>query len=74
MDLYAEQSRSLQARAGTFEEWVRKYDTVGKRELGEWKRRAQVLAEGPRISLILPVYQTPEPWLRRCIEQSRSPR
>lgn len=52
----------------TYADWVRSYDTVGRRQLQEFAQRVGRLSQPPLISIILPVYRTPERWLRRCIE------
>lgn len=52
-----------------YEVWCRKYDTIGAPLLESFSRQAKELGErGPLISVLLPVYNTPEPWLRRCLE------
>jgi glycosyltransferase involved in cell wall biosynthesis len=58
----------LQPNAGTYEKWVRMYDTLTPPALTALRRRGAELAGGPLVSVLLPVYQTPERWLRRCIE------
>jgi glycosyltransferase involved in cell wall biosynthesis len=67
-DLFAEQPYRLQTQKGSYADWIRRYDTIGKLELDGLKQRVNKLADGPMISLILPVYQTPEAWLRRCLD------
>lgn len=58
-----------QRHAGSYTAWVRKYDTLSAENLAAMTRRGQLLAtDGPKISLIMPVYQTPERWLRRCLD------
>lgn len=49
--------------------WTRKYDTLGENSLTELRVRAQALSEaGPLISVLVPTYNTPETWLRRCLD------
>src|SRR5690606_34305838 len=49
--------------------WVRRYDTISPADRKEMERRGvQLAADGPLISLLLPVYQTPERWLRACLD------
>jgi glycosyltransferase involved in cell wall biosynthesis len=67
-DLFARQPHQLQMYGGSYSDWVRRYDTIGKLDLAALARRAQLLADGPLISLLLPVYQTPEKWLQRCLD------
>lgn len=51
-----------------YQVWVRRYDTLSSAKLRELKRRAQQMAGGPLISILMPTYQTPERWLRRCLD------
>lgn len=49
--------------------WTLKYDTFGESSLAAMRDRAHVLLEyGPMISVLLPTYDTPEQWLRRCLD------
>jgi GT2 family glycosyltransferase len=49
--------------------WVARHDTLTTEHLEDLRERAGRLeGSGPLISVLLPVYQTPEPFLRRCIE------
>jgi glycosyltransferase involved in cell wall biosynthesis len=50
-------------------DWVRRFDTLGDSMMLDLARRAERLGpDAPLISLLLPTYQTPERWLRKCIE------
>lgn len=66
-DLYAIQP-CMQGQGGSYADWIRRYDTIGKLELEGLKQRARSVGDGPLISLILPVYQTPQVWLRHCLD------
>jgi glycosyltransferase involved in cell wall biosynthesis len=66
-DLYAAQP-SMQAQGGSYADWVRRYDTIGRLELEGLRQRARKLGDGPLVSVVLPVFQTPEAWLRRCLD------
>ena len=49
--------------------WARKFDTFGESGLFRLRERAQALLEaGPLVSVLVPTYNTPSVWLRRCIE------
>jgi GT2 family glycosyltransferase len=67
-DLFSEQPYRSQQQAGSYADWVRRYDTIGRLELEAMRRRALDIGGGPLISLLLPVYETPEVWLRRCLD------
>jgi len=64
-DLFEQQAGN---RGGSYPDWVRRYDTLHKPELEHLRQRADRIADAPLISLVLPVYATPETWLRRCID------
>lgn len=67
VDALARRGSLAEARED-YAEWVRRYDTVDARDLPLLAQRAGSLAVKPLISLILPVYETPERWLRRCLD------
>lgn len=49
--------------------WVARHDTLTTEHLEDLRERAARLGpSAPLVSVLLPVYQTPEAWLRRCIE------
>lgn len=53
----------------SYDAWVRQFDTLSEERLVAMQDRARTLeSTGPLISILLPVYQTPERWLRRCID------
>ena len=66
-DLYAVQP-SMHAQRDNYADWVRRYDTIGRLELEGLRQRVRKLGDGPLISVVLPTYQTPETWLRRCLD------
>lgn len=52
-----------------YQTWCHKYDTLTLPMLAALREHAQELAKaGPLISVLLPVYNTPERWLRRCLD------
>ncbi|AWV06418.1 hypothetical protein C9I47_0697 [Lysobacter maris] len=52
-----------------YQNWVRRFDTLSADGMEALLRReAGFGARRPLISILLPTYQTPERWLRRCIE------
>jgi len=49
--------------------WVLRYDSFSHAELAEMGERGQALAVGgPLVSILLPVHDTPERWLRCCLD------
>src|SRR3546814_19640790 len=63
-----------QRPAGSYAAWVRKYDPLSVADREAMASRGQALAvDGPKISLLVPVYQPPELWLRSCLERVLEP-
>ena len=61
--------RVLRDQAGGYAGWVARHDTLTTERMENLRRRAERLgAAAPLVSILLPTYQTPERWLRRCIE------
>ena len=54
--------------ARSYAGWVRRYDHVCPADLSMFARRAARLGGGPTFSILLPAYETPERWLRACID------
>lgn len=68
--LYADYRRRMRPQGvSEYDVWTRMYDTFGPAELDAFAGRARALGEcAPLISILVPVYDTPEPWLRRCLD------
>ena len=66
-DLYERQA-AVPRQHGNYAEWVRRYDAIAKSGVEMLRRRAARIEDPPLISLLLPVFQTPEVWLRRCLD------
>lgn len=61
--------RLLPDNVGDYAGWVARFDSLTAERMDELHARAGRLgSDGPLVSILLPVYQTPERWLRRCIE------
>lgn len=58
----------VKAGERSYARWVLQYDTFTDSRRAELESRAKRLLVGPLISVIVPVYETPEKWLRRCVE------
>src|SRR3546814_7748934 len=73
--LYRDYRRRLSpGDTGSYAYWVARYDTLTSERMEELRARAESLgAGGPLFSILLPIYQTPERWLRRCIESVLAP-
>lgn len=48
--------------------WVQLYDTLDAKDRQMMRERARLLEDGPLVSILVPVYETPERWLRRCLD------
>jgi GT2 family glycosyltransferase/glycosyltransferase involved in cell wall biosynthesis len=64
-------ARPLLPTPHTYGDWVRAYDTLTRADRAAIRRRIDAMADPPVISVIVPVFGSPEPWLRRCIESVR---
>lgn len=61
--------RQLRNQPGDYAGWAARFDTITADIGVELAARANRLgADAPSISVLVPVYQTPERWLRKCIE------
>ena len=54
-----------------YTDWVERFDQFDEDERASLSARLQTLTESPLVSIIVPVYNTPEPLLRRAIESVR---
>lgn len=48
--------------------WVLLYDTLPPRDIESFRSRVEVLQHRPLVSILVPVYDTPDKWLRRCLD------
>lgn len=51
-----------------YRKWIQKYDTLTDEDRNKIRRRLANLSQKPLISLVMPVYNVEEKWLRLCIE------
>lgn len=54
-------------RGEDYRAWVRRYD-LPQHDRHQLMQRVKELPRRPLISVLVPVYNTPEKWLRRCID------
>lgn len=67
--LYRGYRRRLLPEEGDYAGWVARHDTLTTERMEGLRSRADSIGDsGPLVSILLPTYQTPERWLRRCIE------
>lgn len=55
-------------RAALYQEWIRKYDTITEEDRLTIRDRIETLPSKPTISILMPVYNVDEKWLRKAIE------
>lgn len=59
-------------RSDRYPEWVQMRDTITERDRQEMAEYIKTLSYQPQISILLPVYNVPESYLRAAIESVRS--
>jgi len=57
--------------AGTYAQWVRRYDTLSDKDLQAIRSWQATFASKPAISILLPVYHPPLEFLRAAVESVR---
>lgn len=73
---YALRDRTKESAPGRsptneYGDWVARYDTLSSDDLTKISAHIAGFAERPFISVLVPLYNTPESFLRRCIESVR---
>ena len=63
--------RTRRGRAFSYQRWVASYDTLGDEDRRELAARLPFLRSRPLFSVLMPVYETDEQWLRRAVESVR---
>jgi len=51
-----------------YQAWIGAYDTLSKTDLAAIQARIGAMAYRPKLSLIMPTYNTPTKWLRRVLD------
>lgn len=63
------ESHAVRADAAhTYEAWLENYDRLTPQDIEEARAACVAWEFQPRVSVLVPVYNTGEKWLRRCIE------
>ncbi|WP_454832133.1 glycosyltransferase family 2 protein [Pseudoxanthomonas wuyuanensis] len=65
--LMSQQPYAQQPSGFDYADWVRRFDTLDESS-HSWDARVIALPMKPLISVLVPVYNTPERWLRRCLD------
>lgn len=66
--LYGRYAPGMLASIGDYSTWVEQFSTLSKRAAGQLRKQARKLAQQPTISVVVPVYNPDEQWLRCCLE------
>lgn len=56
----------------SYADWIARHDTLTHEELHAMQRRARSMSKPPRISIVMPVYNTPAKLLRECIDSVKA--
>lgn len=60
--------RDRRSTERSYADWIRAYDTLSGGDRAAIAARIAAMGQSPTISVIVPLYNTPEALLRRCIE------
>jgi GT2 family glycosyltransferase len=63
--------RLIQPIVKNYAEWIQNFDTLSGRDRNAIRKRVTQLSYRPIISVVVPLYNTPEQYLRRCIDSVR---
>ena len=66
--LYGQFMQRGKAASAYYGEWIEQNDTISTHDWKAMRRASKSLGLQPLISIVLPVYNTPEAWLHRCID------
>ena len=65
---YARYVEDVRGSCIDYPSWAAKFDTLSEADVARLRVAAESLPVRPLLSVVMPVYQTPEKWLRRCID------
>ena len=60
--------RSRMKEEDLYQLWIERYDRIDDEQRAQMKSRIESMPIPPVISVVVPIYNTPEKWLRRMIE------
>lgn len=66
--VYTRYIEAQQPASNDYAAWVRRYDTFSAADIRRMRESVASMPRRPLVSIVMPVYQTPERWLRRCID------
>ncbi len=56
------------ARTNDYISWVQRFDSIDAADRARMQSTIATWEKPPRFSIVMPVYNTPERWLRRCLD------
>nr|WP_246121003.1 glycosyltransferase [Luteimonas granuli] len=65
---YARYTAATLPEGDDYAAWVRDHDTLDAAAIERLRGTVDALSARPLVSILLPVYRTPERWLRRCLD------
>ncbi|HVK86424.1 MAG TPA: glycosyltransferase [Kofleriaceae bacterium] len=60
--------RKLSSGTGAYQQWIARYDTIEESDRAAIERRLATLTRTPTFSILMPVYNVDETWLREAID------
>jgi GT2 family glycosyltransferase/glycosyltransferase involved in cell wall biosynthesis len=57
---------------GSYAHWLKEFDSLAADQLEKLRERAAALSDPPLITILMPVYNTPERWLVRALDSIRA--
>jgi O-antigen biosynthesis protein len=64
-------ARAVRPLLPDYADWIRAYDTLSRADRAAIRAHIASFTRRPLISVVVPLYNTPEVWLRRCIDSVR---
>lgn len=65
---YARYLQLILPSSDDYTAWVRSYDTLDSGDIKRLRGKVDELVRQPLVSILVPVYETDERWLRRCLD------
>src|SRR5690606_30884067 len=66
--LYAFHDEMSEGVSLDYQAWVRRFDTPAAYDLRHMQAAIAAFRRRPLVSIVMPVYNTPEQWLRLCVD------
>lgn len=66
--LYGRYAPGMLTSTMDYSAWVAQFSTVSKKDVCKLRKQSRKLAQQPTISVVVPVYNPDEKWLRRCLD------